>query len=119
MRKDDFTEKGAKIEAAYENDRNTENGHLFKAIIQECFNVSDVICGHHLSYEYRETRGDGFTYTMVQEIPSADALIFDHDIAKKVWGPKFKDVLVMLALEPVETRDELLGKLYYGRKQNG
>lgn len=114
--KTDFTEQGAKIEAAYENDRNAEHGELFKAIIRECYGVSDVICGHHLSYEYRETRRDGFTYTMVQEIPSADSLIFDHDIARKVWGEEnFRDVLVKLALEPVETRDSLLQSLYEGR----
>lgn len=120
MRVNDFTPTGIKIEGTYENDRNSEYAEVFKAIIKEVFGVSDVICGHHLSYEVRDKRADGFIYTFVNEIPSADALIFDHDIAKKVWGEaSFKTVLVRLALEPVATRDALLAKLYGERNTNG
>lgn len=110
--RDDYTPTGIRIEGSYENDRNAESGELFKAIIRECFGVSDVIIAHHLVYVTEEMR-DGFAYQVVEEIPSADCLIFDHDIAEKVWGPNFKEVLVKLALEPVATRDKLLHKLYY------
>lgn len=113
--KNDFTPTGIKLEGAYENDRNGENSALYKAIIREAFGVSDVICGHHLVYQIEDKRSDGFVYTFVEEIPSADTLIFDHDIARKIWGPTFKKVLVLLALEPAETRDMLLGKLYNER----
>lgn len=114
-KENNFTPSGLKIEGAYENDRNADSSELFKAIIREVYDVKDVICGHHLVYEYEDKRADGFTYQVIEEVPSADALIFDHDVAMKLWGPGFKDVLVKLALEPVATRDKLLGELYAAR----
>lgn len=113
--KADFTEIGTRLEGAYENDRNTEHRDLYKAIIRECFGVTDVIIGHHLVYQKEERHPDGFTYTFVQEIPSADALIFDHEVARHLWGEDFKSVLTQLACEPVETRDNLLAKIYADR----
>src|SRR5690349_17934450 len=104
----DCTPTGLKLEGPYENDRNAENSNLYKAIIREAFGVTDVICGHHLVYEVEDKRADGFVYQIIEEIPSADALIFDHGVAKKIWGDKWRDNLVKLALEPTETRDELL-----------
>lgn len=112
----DFTSAGTKLEAAYENDRNSVYSDLFKDIIREVFGVKDVICGHHLTYQISETR-DGSVYTFVEEIPSADALIFDHKVARKLFGPAFRDQLMALVCEPIETRDRLLAKLYYGRKE--
>lgn len=111
----DFTPSGIKLEGPYENDRNGENSDLYKAIIREAFGVTDVICGHHLVYQVEDKRADGFTYTFVEEIPSADTLIFDHDVALKIWGVSFKSRLVKLALEPIATRDALLADLYYNR----
>lgn len=110
----DFTAGGTKIEGQYENDRNAENSELYKTIIREAFNVKDVIVAHHLVYVTSEKR-DGFEYQIVEEIPSADSLIFDHAIAKKIWGPDFLPTLVKLATEPAETRDALLKRLYDGR----
>jgi hypothetical protein len=107
----DFTKGGLKLEGQYENDRNAESRELFKAIIREAYGVQDVIIAHHLTYVKDE--GD-FEY--VEEVPSADALIFDHDVARKIWGvDKYKDILVRLALEPIATRDKLLGELYHAR----
>ena len=117
MRKDDFTPGGTRIEGSYENDRNAENADLYKAIIREAHGVKDVIIAHHLVYVTTEKR-DGFEYQIVEEVPSADTLIFDHHCAEKIWGPGFRDVLVKLALEPVETRDKLLADLYHARPQN-
>lgn len=111
----DYTPTGLKIEGAYENDRNGENSKLYKAIVREAFDVEDVICGHHMVYEKQDKRADGFTYQVIEEIPSADALIFNHNIAVKIWGQNFKETLAKLACEPVETRDKLLGDLYYSR----
>lgn len=111
----DFTSTGVKIEGSYENDRNAANSDLYKAMIRECFGVSDVIIAHHLVYVTSETR-DGFQYQIVEEVPSADTLIFDHDVARRIWGPEaFLEVLRALACEPIKSRDSLLRKLYYGR----
>lgn len=111
----DFTPSGIKLEGAYENDRNGENADLYKAIIREAYGVTDVICGHHLVYQVEDKRADGFTYTFVEEIPSADTLIFDHDVAEKIFGAEFKRILTILALTPIAERDKLLGDFYYGR----
>lgn len=113
----DFTPTGLKLEGPYENDRNGENSTLYKAIIREAFGVTDVICGHHLVYEVEDKRADGFTYQIIEEIPSADTLIFDHNVAKKIWGNAWQDNLVKLALEPCATRDKLLGQLWEARGQ--
>lgn len=111
----DFSPVGTKLEGNYENDRNADSAELFKAIIREAYGVKDVIIAHHLVYVTREKR-DGFDYEIVQEIPSADTLIFDHAVARKIWGDQYKSILTRLACEPVETRDTLLHLLYYSRK---
>jgi hypothetical protein len=111
----DFTPTGIKISGAYENDRNADAADLLKAIIREAFGVTDVIIGHHLVYVTSEHR-DGFEFQIVEEISSADTLIFDHDIARRIFGEGFKDVLAMLAQEPAETRDELLATFYHNRR---
>lgn len=113
----DFTPTGIKLEGSYENDRNGEHSDIFKAIIREAFGVTDVICGHHLVYQVEDKRADGFTYTFVEEIPSADTLIFDHNVARKIWGEGFQSVLVRLAVEPIATRDTLLAKLFAARSK--
>ena len=110
----DFTPSGLKIEGPYENDRNAASRDLFKAIICEACGAQDVIIAHHLTYVAVEKR-DGFDYQVVEEIPSADALIFDHKLAEKIWGKDFKGVLALLAVAPVPERDQLLCRLYYGR----
>lgn len=114
-RSKDYTPTGVKIEGSYENDRNADSAALYKAIIREVFNVQDVIIAHHLVYVREDKRSDGFAYQVVEEIPAADTLIFDHEVARKLWGEGFRDVLVQLALEPCETRDILLAKLYAAR----
>lgn len=112
----DFTPTGIKIEGAYENDRNADASDLFKAIIRKVYGNGkkmDVIIAHHLVYVTVENR-DGFDYQIVEEIPSADALIFDHEVAKTLWPIFWKENLTKLALEPVETRDKLLCELCEG-----
>lgn len=110
----DFTPSGLKVEGSWENDRNQENSDLYKAIMREAFDVQDVIIGHHLLYVCEDKR-DGFTYQVVQEIPAADTLIFDHEIAKKIWGECWKSNLTILALTPVEKRDRALQGLWEAR----
>lgn len=111
----DFSASGLKFIGPYENDRNACNADVYKAIIREAYGVTDVICGHHLVLVVTDPRNDGFSYTVVEEIPAADTLIFDHEIARKIWGDTWREALTALALEPIETRDDLLAKMYYGR----
>lgn len=87
-----------------ENNRNTDNEALFREMISVAYpDTTLVVAGHHIFVQ----RGGS-----TEEIPSADHLIFDHTIAKAVWGASYKDALTQLALEPVETRDVLLQHLF-------
>lgn len=117
--KKDFTPTGVEVVGTYENDRNSVYADLYKDIIREVYGVQDVICGHHLVYQTEEKLVDPvtgpYTHTFVQEIPSADWLIFDHKVAQKLWGENFKEILSRLACEPCTSRDALLAELYYGR----
>lgn len=117
----DYTPLGLRIEGPYENDRNVQSKELFKAILREAYDADESIVGHHLIYVQHELRpdpdhpGNFYPYEIVQEVPSADALIFDHGVAKKIWGDAWQSHLTLLALEPVETRDALLKKFYEER----
>ncbi len=115
MRANDQTETGLRLEGPYENDRNAEFSPCFKAVIREAFNVTDVICAHHLVYVSTEKHADGFEYQIVQEIPAADTLIFDHGVAQKIWGADWRTILMRLAMEPVETRDQLFSAMFAAR----
>lgn len=112
----DTTETGLRIEGPYENDRNAAMSQCFKDVIREAFGVTDVIIAHHLVYVVSETHKDGFAYQVVEEIPSADALLFDHTVARKIWGGDYVPILSRLACESCESRDALFKQLYYGRK---
>lgn len=112
----DYTPSGLKIEGPWENDRNALSKELFKDVFKEVFGADESIIGHHLIYVIEDKRTDGFTYQIVQELPSADTLLFDHGCMQKVFGNCYKDVLMKLACEPAETRDKLFAELYYGRE---
>lgn len=110
----DFTPTGLKIEAPFENHRNSNNAELFKAMIREAYGAGDVIVAHHLTYVVEDKRGE-YTYEIVEEIPSADTLIFDHQAAVKIWGDGYRDILAGLAMLPTEARDAHLKAMYYSR----
>lgn len=112
---DTVTITGLKIEGPSENARNAENADLFKAMIREAYGAGDVIVAHHLTYVAEDVHPDGFTYETVEEIPSADTLIFDHQAAQKIWGEDWSTILTELALTPPERRDARLKALYYSR----
>lgn len=109
---------GIRSEGDCENKRNRAGADVFAAIIREAFNVEDVICGHHIIYEQAQKANNGFVYHDPQEIPSADALIFNHDVARKIWGEAdYMSALKRLVCEPIETRDALLRKMYNSRQK--
>lgn len=92
-----------------ENDRNLNNAALFKAMLTAAYpDLELCVSGHHILY-----RRAGHEHH--EEIPSADALIFDHTIAKAVWGDCYLKVLETLALCPGEDRDRVLKHLYETR----
>lgn len=106
----DFSASGIKLYSGRENDRNAAAQLLVKDVLQRLHGKDlQVIVAHHLCYS--EQDGDQF---IVEEIPSMDTLIFDHDIARSLWGnERYLDVLARLALEPVQTRDALFADYFY------
>jgi hypothetical protein len=112
----DFTEKGVRKEGPYENDRNADSQKMFEDILLEVFGATKSIIGHHMVYVLVEKEGDGFDQQIVQEIPSADALLFDPAVLQKLFGDEnWKAIAMQLAIEPVATRDALMAKMYYNR----
>jgi hypothetical protein len=89
-----------------ENERNARSADLFKAIIKEVYGADNIGIGHHLMFSVGPA---------TDEQPSVDTLIFDHHVARKLWGNDWREVLTRLAQEPAETRDELLARFYYNR----
>jgi hypothetical protein len=65
-----------------------------------------VVASHHIFF-----KRDGVT----DELPAADTLIFDHEIAKKIWGENYLMVLRRLACEPADRRDAVLKQLFEDR----
>lgn len=92
-----------------ETKRNADNIDIFDAMIREAIpQVNMIAAGHHIMFT-REGSG------LPSEFASADTLIFNHEIALIVWGDRYKEVLASLAVEPVNTRDQLLQKLWMER----
>lgn len=115
----DISPNGFPYEGPYENDRNAVYWKLYTDIIKEVYGVKQVIVGHHLVYQKVETlvdeRTGPYPHTFTQEIPSADTLIFDHEVARKLWGKRWRSVLMKLVCVPPSDRDQMLSDLYYGR----
>lgn len=89
----------------YEDARNKSHTALYEEILQAAFGHSEeVVVGHHLTFL---TRGDLRTVT---EIPSADTMIFDHDIMRRIFGDRAVEVMVQCAAVPCEGRDQVLSE---------
>lgn len=118
MNAEQYTQHGIVKRGAFENLRNEHSSDLFKDLIRRCFGQGDVIVAHHIAYIEKYHHG-GFDYQMVQEIASADTLIFDHEAAKTLWGDHWKTVLQRLAITPVPERDKLLARFYQAKQFEG
>lgn len=88
----------------FEDQRNRTHAQLYTNLIKAAFgNDYDVLIGHHICFE---KHGDISTEN---ELPSADTLIFDHDIMKAVFGiAKYRDIMFHLVAVKPEERDDLL-----------
>jgi hypothetical protein len=97
----------------FEARRNHENFDVFEAMIREAYpDTTMAVCGHHIMYM---RAGHKLPY----EIASADTLIFDHDIAQRIWKDRCEEVLQRLAIEPPSNRDAVLREIYSARGGQG
>lgn len=87
----------------FENVRNKTNAGVYQKLIQIAFGDVAVMVGHHIAFE-----ADGDLNTE-NEIPSADTLLFDHDVMVKVFGPDAYGIMQQLAVVPCEERERVLG----------
>jgi hypothetical protein len=86
----------------FENTRNKASAALFEHMLKIAFGECQVMVGHHIGMEFQ---GDLQTEN---EIPSADTLIFDHDIMRKVFGDDAVEFMQRLAAVPCNQRESLL-----------
>lgn len=71
-----------------EGKRNRANADLFQAILCRAWgNGCSVITGHHVSFLF-----DGDLATE-DEVPSADCLLFDHDIMGELFPEDYLDIM--------------------------
>lgn len=80
-----------------ENARNKAHAELFTRMIQAAYGKEcDVLIGHHLTFE---VHGEIQTEN---EIPSADTLLFCHEIMSAVFGVAAIEIMQELASMPSE-----------------
>jgi hypothetical protein len=92
----------------FENERNARNGDLFTNLIKIAFGSDEVVIpGHHFMFDTAADM-DRHDLSKVNEIPSADTLIFDHYVMTRVFGDKAVAVMADLACRPVDSRDDVL-----------
>lgn len=102
---------------ARENERNAANRALYTEVLRAAGLVNQEqggsIIAHHLCFS--TTTDDG--KFVVEEIPSADTLIFCHEIMRTVFGENYLDVMMLLASLPQPERDETLRELFNHRTE--
>ena len=95
----------------FETERNKRNAELFTAMVQAAFGTdNDCLIGHHITFE---EHGDISTEN---EIPSADCLLFDHDVMGRIFGEAAPEIMQQLAALDVIDRDDW-ARAQFGARQ--
>lgn len=88
----------------WENHRNKIHAALYTELMRRAFGGERdcaVLIGHHLTFEL------GGDLETENEVPSADCLLFDHYVMKKVFGDDALRIMGELSQVPAEERDAL------------
>jgi hypothetical protein len=100
--------KTSKYWLSYENDRNTHHGMIFIEIIKRAFRTDEVVMvGHHFVFE-PESAMRKLNLRKLNEIPSADTMLFDHDIMTAVFGEGAIPLMIEMAKVPCDKRDDIV-----------
>lgn len=100
--------KTSKYWLQFENDRNTHHGQIFIDLIKRAFRTDEVVMvGHHFVFEPQDAM-QKLDLTQLNEIPSADTLLFDHDIMTAVFGADAIPLMVEMAKIPCTARDDVI-----------
>lgn len=94
-----------------ENDRNTHHGQVFIDLIKRAFGEREVVMvGHHFVFEPQEAMA-ALDLTQLNEIPSADTMIFDHDIMGAVFGAeRAQTIMLECARTRCDERDAVVAR---------
>jgi hypothetical protein len=85
----------------YENNRNHVNHEVQTELVKRAFGKTcDVLVAHHITFERVGQEPI--------EIPSADTLIFDHDIMGHIFGVNAYALMKELAMAPSAYREPIL-----------
>ena len=93
-----------------ENERNKAFAPLYTAMVKLAFGADEaVIVGHHVAFI--DPSGD---LNSEREIPSADALLFDHTIMRAVFGDDALEIMREAATIPADTyeRDAFITRCF-------
>ena len=89
----------------YENERNRKHAALYESLLKRALGANWVVLtGHHFLYER------GGDVNTEGEVPSADTVIFDHDIMQAVFGKHCISIMQRLAAVPTDQRDSVLAE---------
>jgi hypothetical protein len=83
--------------------RNKLSADLYERMLRKAFGNVEVLVGHHFVFE-DPVAG----LPSENEIPSADTVLFDHDIMTACFGEDAVRIMQTLAATPVESRDTVL-----------
>lgn len=93
----------------YENDRNHRHAAVYERFLRRALDKPEVavLIGHHITFEF-DCDGDGkLDIATMNEVPSADCLLFDHELMGKVFGKHALTIMATLSQVSCEERDEL------------
>lgn len=92
----------------YEHARNKCNAAVYERLIKLAFAREGssimTLTGHHLTFELDED------LSTENEIPSADCMMFDHEIMGRVFGVNAVQIMRHLAALDCEARDKALAE---------
>jgi hypothetical protein len=98
---------------AAENERNHRNHRVYERFMRLATGEdTNVLVKHHITFE---VAADGEP----NEVPSADTLMFCHELMEKVFGMSALALMAQLAVRPVEERDAHFEQLVARREMNG
>lgn len=77
---------------ATENARNRRNARLYCTMLHLAYGKQqDVLIGHHLNFQ------EHGVIDSINEVPSADTLIFDHEVMHAIFGNDALEVMLHCA----------------------
>jgi len=87
-----------------EGRRNRVHALLYANIITRAYGATfELFVGHHVAFKAKHDN-----LTTENEIPSADTLLFDHEIMRELFGNQAIPVMQQLAAVPCNAREQLL-----------